>query len=226
MSYNRSEERELARDLRKKGYSYSEILPYLSITSKGTLSGWLSDIKIDDASKNRIFIERAKKSGVIKSNKYRNLRESYQQEGRIKAQENDSDHKALCMLYWAEGCKMRNEFRFVNTDANMIIYVYSCVKKYFNLSYNDFSLRVNTHIDNGLSLDEIQQYWLDLLDLPKSCLRKSTIDTRIASGKKGRKNVHHYGVCCLSVLKSTHIVQHIYGAIQEYAGFTNESWLG
>ena len=34
-----------------------------------------------------------------------------------------------------------------------------------------------------------------------------------------------YGTCRLSV-HSTAIVQHIYGAIQEYAGFDRPEWLG
>ena len=35
-----------------------------------------------------------------------------------------------------------------------------------------------------------------------------------------------YGVCTLRAKKSTPIVQHIYGAIQEYAGFEQPKWLG
>jgi hypothetical protein len=33
-----------------------------------------------------------------------------------------------------------------------------------------------------------------------------------------------YGVCALE-LHSTRVVQHIYGAIQEYAGFDKPAWL-
>jgi hypothetical protein len=32
-------------------------------------------------------------------------------------------------------------------------------------------------------------------------------------------------VCTLTVAKSTHLVQHIYGAIQEYARFEEPRWL-
>jgi hypothetical protein len=44
-----------------------------------------------------------------------------------------------------------------------------------------------------------------------------------SSGKKRRKLP--YGVCTLTLAKSTHLVQHIYGAIQEYAGFEEPRWL-
>jgi hypothetical protein len=38
------------------------------------------------------------------------------------------------------------------------------------------------------------------------------------------KNKLPYGVCSL-VVHSTWMVQHIYGAIQEYAGFEEPAWL-
>jgi len=35
-----------------------------------------------------------------------------------------------------------------------------------------------------------------------------------------------YRVCALTVARSTPIVQHIFGAIQEYGGFEEPAWLG
>jgi hypothetical protein len=55
-----------------------------------------------------------------------------------------------------------------------------------------------------------------------------------AEGSKGRNQVHfansdvnmvRFFWGFLRVLKSTHLVQHIYGAIQEYAGFDEPRWL-
>ena len=42
--------------------------------------------------------------------------------------------------------------------------------------------------------------------------------------KKARRNKLPYGTCRLRVF-DTSIVQGIYGAIQEYAGFDREEWL-
>jgi hypothetical protein len=39
------------------------------------------------------------------------------------------------------------------------------------------------------------------------------------------KNKLPYGVCTV-VVHSTSVAQHIYGAIQEYAGFEEPAWLG
>jgi hypothetical protein len=40
-----------------------------------------------------------------------------------------------------------------------------------------------------------------------------------------RRNKLPYGVCSIRVRRSTRILQHIYGAIQEYAGFDEPRWL-
>ncbi len=71
---------------------------------------------------------------------------------------------------------------------------------------------------------EIEQFWLDLLGLPRTCLRKSTVNVYSKYSKKKRRNRLAYGTCRLKVC-DTSIVQHIYGAIQEYAGFDREEWV-
>jgi hypothetical protein len=47
--------------------------------------------------------------------------------------------------------------------------------------------------------------------------------TTTTTGKKANKLP--YGVGNLDVNRSTRIVQHIYGAIQEYGGFDEPRWL-
>lgn len=71
---------------------------------------------------------------------------------------------------------------------------------------------------------EIEGFWLELLQLPPTCLRKSTINTYSKYSKKKRRNKLPYGTCRLTV-SDTRLVQHIYGAIQEYAGFEREEWV-
>jgi hypothetical protein len=68
--------------------------------------------------------------------------------------------------------------------------------------------------------------WLTALRLPRSCLRKHSIDARPSSSTGSKKNKLPFGVCTLRVLRSTPILQHIYGAIQEYGDFEEPAWLG
>jgi hypothetical protein len=70
---------------------------------------------------------------------------------------------------------------------------------------------------------EIEDYWLLLLGLNRNCLRKTLINLKPSSSQqKGRKL--KYGMCKVSVYKVRH-VQHILGAIQEYATIEKLEWL-
>jgi len=85
------------------------------------------------------------------------------------------------------------------------------------------TFRVQCYLGNGLSLEDIETYWLSLLAMTQSQRRKFTVNNRpVSSQQKGRKLL--YGVTELSVNSTRHI-QHIYGAIQEYSGINKPEWL-
>lgn len=132
---------------------------------------------------------------------------------------------AGCMLYWAEGAKDRNVVKFANSDVAMVRFFVRFLKQCFGVRSSDFRLRLNVYTNNGLSLREIEDRWLDALELPRTSLRGHSLNSypTSTSGKKRRKLP--YGVCFLTIAKSTRILQHIYGAIQEYAGFEEPRWL-
>jgi hypothetical protein len=86
-------------------------------------------------------------------------------------------------------------------------------------------VRLNLYLTNGLTLREVEDHWLWALGLPRSSLRKHTINHAPTSSSGQRRDKLPYGVCAVRVRRSTRLVQHIYGAIQEYAGFDEPRWL-
>ena len=92
------------------------------------------------------------------------------------------------------------------------------------MSEDQIGLTLNVYLGNGLTIREIEEHWLGVLRLPRSCLRKHTINAKPTSSSGRKRNKLPYGVATVSV-QSTELVQHIYGAIQEYAGFDNPAWL-
>jgi hypothetical protein len=154
----------------------------------------------------------------------RKRRAIYQEEGKNQAKLCEKDHLVGCMLYWGEGRKDKNTMAFSNTDENAILAFKKFIDKYFFPKPEEYRLYFNCYLSNGISSREIENYWLNLLELPSKCLRKSCWKEKPDSTAK-RCTHHEYGVCQL-VLGNTRIVQHIYGAIQEYLGFENPSWLG
>ena len=83
-------------------------------------------------------------------------------------------------------------------------------------------LSVNCHLGNGLTLAEIEAWWLARLGLPASCLRTAAVNRASPASKRVRRQLP-YGTARL-VVHSTAIVQSIYGAIQEYGGFARPEW--
>ena len=128
------------------------------------------------------------------------------------------------MLYWAEGAKSRNTVAFSNSDMHMVSFMRRFLTACFDADRTDFTLALNVYTGNGLSLDEIENRWLRTLELPRSCLRGHMLNHKPTSSSGLRPHRLPYGVATLK-LHSTKVVQHIYGAIQEYGGFDEPRWL-
>jgi transposase-like protein len=225
-------ERAQARALRTQGWSYHRIARELGISPSSALK-WTRDIELTPeqiamnlgkgtpAARDLVMRRAAAWSAAC-----RRRRESHQQAGRVKAREGDPLHCAGCMLYWAEGAKNKNSVLFANSDLGMVRFFAGFARAFFEVPDDHFTVRLNVYLGNGLALEEIESHWLGALDLPRECLRKHSVDHFPTSSSGSRVNKLPYGVCTLRILKSTHIVQHIYGAIQEYAGFDEPRWLG
>lgn len=151
-------------------------------------------------------------------------RVQYQVDGRMRAREGDLLHQAGCMLYRAEGGKNRNCVKFANSDPHMVLLFRRFLTDALAIEPDHICLSINAYANNGLSIDSIERCWLDLLDLGRCSVRKHTLNHMPTSSSGRAKNRLPYGVCFL-VVHSTRVVQHIYGAIQEYAGFDEPRWL-
>lgn len=152
-------------------------------------------------------------------------RATFQEDGRRSARLGDPLHMAGCMLYWAEGAKSRNCLMLANSDPHMMRFFRRFLTDALGVDPLDMTVRLNVYLGNGLSIDQIEKYWLRELDLPSTCLRGHTINHFPTSSSGKKRNRLPHGVCFLGVLRSTHLVQHIFGAIQEYAGFDEPRWL-
>jgi hypothetical protein len=128
------------------------------------------------------------------------------------------------MLYWAEGAKMRNTVKFSNSDPHMVLFFRRFLTDALAIELDEIRISINVYTGNGLTIEEIEGYWLGLLGLPRGSVRKHMLNHMPTSSSGRGKNKLPYGVCSLWV-NSTWMVQHIYGAIQEYAGFDEPAWL-
>jgi transcriptional regulator with XRE-family HTH domain len=217
-----TELKEQAKQLRLQGMSIKKIAKQLSI-AKSTASLWTRGInltpeQVKGLAKREITDEQA----IAHGNIFRNRRLAAQDVGRERVYKEDPLYLAGCMLYWGEGNKSKNAITLANAEPAMLILFRKFLTKFFKIKNEDITITLNCYTDYH-SFDEIKNYWLGKLKLPESCLRKSQINNRPKSSKN-KMNHSEYGTCYLCVC-DTKIVQEIYGAIQEYAGFTNLDWL-
>lgn len=223
----RKETREQARELRRAGHSVKEICRELGV-AKSSVSVWVRDIPLTDEQilalkrRNPIYHGQHKGSEAV-ARKHRNLRQQYQEEGRAKAKQGDPLHLAGCMLYWGEGAKARNSLKFSNSDAAMLQYYMRFLRESLNIRDEQIIIRIVCYLGNGLEKEDIVAYWLNILDLPENCVAQIVANVQPSSSQqKGRKLL--YGTCEVSV-HITQIVQHVFGAIQEYTGIDKPEWL-
>lgn len=219
------EVRDLAGQLRKQGWSIRHIANELGV-SKGSVSAWVREIELTEEQKLQLTANQkhwAAQNKGAESNriKHKELRQKYQLQGRLKAKQQRPLHLIGCMLYWAEGAKVKkNSVHFVNSDPAMVAIFMRFLREELEVDEAKLALQIHCHSNSEEEIKRIENYWLKLLELPITCLQK----TQMKVGSSTRKNRLENGVCAL-VVHSTEIVQHIYGAIQEYAGFENLAWL-
>src|SRR3954451_14924427 len=125
---------------------------------------------------------------------------------------------------WAEGAKHRNTLRFTNSDPEMVRLFVRFVRKYFEIDDDAIRVTCNLFADHIERQREIERFWLEVANLPETCLCKSSVNVYSKYSQKKRRNKLPYGTCRVSVSR-TAIVEAIYGAIQAIGGFTREAWL-
>ena len=223
----KSEEREAARRLRQEqGLSVNEICKRLGV-AKSSVSVWVRDIQLTAEQKAELerlhYASRGQIEGGATNRKFRNLRQQYQEEGRLKARERDPLHIAGCILYWGEGSKARNVLQLANSDPDLLQFYLQFLKQSLIVKNSQINLRIMCYTNNGLTQLDIENYWLQFLQIDIDRLRKTSVNMQPRSSQqKGRKLL--YGTCEISVY-STRLIQHVFGAIQEYTGIDKPEWL-
>ena len=223
------EQRTEARRLRTaEGLPIREIAERLSV-SKSSVSLWVRDIALTTEQEAALAARNPALNGQmtgmrVRRERCRLRRIEAQAHGRMLAKQGDPVHRGGCMLFWGEGSKQRNAVQLANTDADLLETFLEFLRRCYAVPDSTLAFSVNCFLGNGLTLAEIEAWWLARLGLPASCLRKAIVNRASSASRRRRGNVHPYGTARLT-LHSTDVMQSIYGAIQEYAGIDRPEWL-
>jgi IS30 family transposase len=222
----KTDERREARRLRALGWSVKEIERELEV-ARSSVSVWVRDIELGPLERERL-IRRSRLGPYVaarrKATRARDLRSTYQQEGRRRARESDGSYAAGCMLYWAEGSKGRNTVQISNSDPELIAFFARFLRSHFDVEPAAMRLALHLFPDHLATQADIEGVWLGHLGLTRAALTKSQVNVYSKYSQKKRNGKLPYGTAKLSV-HSTRIVQTIYGSIQEYGGFDRPAWL-
>lgn len=222
----KTEERAEALRLRRQGFSVKEIECTLGV-ARSTVSVWVRDVELAPAQRARL-VERSRVGPLISAERRsaaaRAKRLEYQETGRGLLHARDASYAAGCALYWAEGEKCRNSVKIVNSDPQLLALFLSFLRTHFAVPNDWVGIACNLFADHLVRQQEIENYWLALLRLDRTSLKKTTINRYSKYSQKKRTNKLPFGTCSLRVCR-TEIVQTIYGSIQELGGFDRPEWL-
>jgi transposase-like protein len=224
-----AERLEARRIRRQEGESIKQIARRLGV-APSSVSLWVRGIELTDEQHAALQARCSSHNGQTVSARLRAARaharrRGEQEHGRVLARRASALHLAGSMLFWAEGARARNAVVFTNSDPQMIRFFIGFLRQCYGVPDDRIAVTCNLFADHQARQHDIEQFWLETLDLPRSCLRKSIVNVYSKYSQKKRRNRLPYGTCRL-VVNDTALVQSIYGAIQEYAGFDRPEWLG
>ena len=180
-----------------------EIANLLSV-SRSSVSLWVRDIELTaeqhETLRQRNPLYNAQLRGrAVWADHCRNLRRGWQEEGREFARRGDPFHAAGCMLYWAEGQKHQTQVGLSNSDTEVLRFFLAFLRMYFDVQNERVRIWCNLFADHLERQREVEQFWLDQLDLPRECLTKSTVNVYSKYSSRKRQNMLPYGTCRVSV---------------------------
>lgn len=173
------QERERAILLRKKGYSYRDILREIQV-SKSSLSLWLQGLPLTRQEKTYLRsrkdsnISRGRMRAATVLHELRLVRDKTVLEAAQKEfQRNCTSsffHVGIA-LYWAEGTKRSSAFAFSNSDSEMIDLMLSWIGKFFGVSRN--AIKVRLYIHKPYAHERCEEWWAKKIQIPMTNFQKT-----------------------------------------------------
>ena len=231
---SKTETKRLAIDLRKKGYSYSEIADFVSV-SKSTLGYWLKNLKLTPPQEERIRQKRivaSRRGGAKKSQHTVDAIEKIRSSS-AKNIYNISKRELWLMgvtLYWRERLRHQQDFdlrkgvRFASSDPHLIRFFLHWLIRIGKLKNDELLYDVFLTEDNRSEIKNSKNYWARVTSSPKEMFTRFYIqkkyvkkNERIVKKQKViglKRNQNTLGILRIRVRASSMLARQISGWIQ------------
>jgi hypothetical protein len=199
-SMSRWERSELGRELRRHGWTYSEIGAIIP-AAKSTIAGWCRNIDLTPQQVKAIRSRTGSQRGIPRDTQQRrrleiqSLRKSAHDSFRL--HRNDSFWSLGIALYWGEGAKVKRELSLTNSDPAIHLLFHKWVSRYL-IAQPDVVLHL--HLHEGNDETAAREWWSKELGLEYPDFDKTHVKP-IRPGR--RKNNLQRGVARSRMRQST-----------------------
>jgi hypothetical protein len=196
------QEQQLARDLRKKGWSINQIYKKLSV-AKGSVSLWVREVELTskqlaelgERSHKQVVIEKRRQTRLFRENARRQI---IVDKARAEISHISTTELFLIgiALYWAEGSKTkRGVVELSNANPELI----KVAMRFFLEICKVPELKFRGHIflHPHLDSEKAEKYWSEITHIPRSQFFKTSMQQSRASKKK--KDTLPYGTFAIVV---------------------------
>ncbi|MSR73749.1 MAG: hypothetical protein EXS60_01695 [Candidatus Pacebacteria bacterium] len=204
-------------ELRRKGFSYSEILEKIPV-AKSTLSLWLHSVGLSKKQKQRLsekkraaMLRGALKMHDNKVEKITGIKNAARKE--ISAYISNPLWLTGLILYWSEGSKEKiwgagTSLKFSNMDVAAHRIFIKWTREFGKYSAEDFKYEIYIH--ETADIEKAKRFWAGQLGVPINAFRIYIKSAKIKTIRKNRSE-GYYGVLRTCVLKSIDFNRRIAG---------------
>ncbi len=212
----------IAINLRKRGYSYRDILKVIKV-SKSSLSLWLKDIKLSDEQQHQLNnrVENGHLLGAKASRDKRVLRTKVIKDKAISEIGIINKKEMLmlgAMLYWGEGSKqsvtnISQQVEFVNSDPKMCNFFIKWVTEIIGVNMDRLVFRVYINESKKIKSDDYKRIWSKMIGVPPKKLNVYFTKDRYSNLKRSSRESYK-GQLRIVVNKSTDLNRKIAGWVE------------
>ena len=213
-------EKEKATKLRKKGFSYSEILKKIPV-AKSTLSLWLRSVGLAKEQKQRLTEKKlaAAFRGAQARRIYR-LTITKEIKNKARSEIGKLSNRELWLigiaLYWAEGTKQKDynisqKVKFSNSDPEMIKAFLKWLLDICSISKKDIHFRISLHKIAKNKLKTVQKYWSSVTGFKIDNFKGIDWKKHKIYTKRKNRGEKYFGLLNIYVRKSTNLNRKISG---------------
>lgn len=201
---------ERAVHLRKKGYTYSEIMAAIPGVKKSTLSYWLSPLKLSENQKNKLTLNifkklnKARAKALVRRRENRQqyfLKIEYKNQNLISVLNGNKGAAKLVLsaLHLGEGSKYRRgSIQFGNSDPGIIKLFMRLMRDCYAVNESKFRCTVLCRADQDPN--SLERFWRNITGISRGKFYKTRIDKRTIG--KPSKKPDYKGVCVINYLSA------------------------